>query len=113
MTAPSVLSLATDGLAFATGGLTTYFDCFQTMTIRVGRVPETFRFNPYVIGLAVLCGSVAAMACWASAMAPNGVLSTVLTLQSADPWRGVVVGASVLILIRSKLFNIANSPVGG
>jgi hypothetical protein len=37
----------------------------------------------------------------------------VLTLKSADPYRGFVVGASVLVLIRSKLFNIENSPFGG
>jgi hypothetical protein len=59
----SNLSLATNGLAFAVGALTTYFDCHQTLTSRLGRVPETFRLNGSVIALSVFCGGIAAAAC--------------------------------------------------
>ena len=109
----SALAAGTDSLAFAVGALTTYFDCYQTLTVRIGRVPETFRVNSYVLGLAVVCGAIAALACWASRLYPSSVLSTVLTLDYQDPFRGLVVGASVLILLRSKVFNIQDSSFGG
>jgi len=99
--------------AFLVGALTTYFDCYSTLASRIGRVPGTFGSNPLVIGLAVLCGALAAGACWLSGRDRSGVINTVLSLQAPDPWRGVVVGASVLVLIRSKLFNVQDSPFGG
>lgn len=95
------------------GGLTTYFGCYSTLTSRIGRVPSAFVANRLVIGLALICGLIAAGACWISDRDPGSAISTVLGLKTPDPWRGLVVGASVLILIRSKLFNIQDSPFGG
>ncbi len=107
------LSALSDSLAFVVGGLTAYFDCFGTLAARVGRVPETFASNPFVIGLALACGGIAALACRISGQHADSVFGTVLTLRATDPYRGFVVGASVLVLLRSKLFNIQDSPFGG
>ncbi len=69
--------------------------------------------NRWIIFLAVLCGDIAALACWLTTGEKDGALGTILTLKADDPWRGIVVGASVLVLIRSKLLNIKDSPAGG
>ncbi|MEJ0044796.1 MAG: hypothetical protein WDN04_00525 [Rhodospirillales bacterium] len=61
----------------------------------------------------MLCGDIAALACWLTTGEKDGALGTILTLKADDPWRGIVVGASVLVLIRSKLLNIKDSPAGG
>jgi hypothetical protein len=100
-------------LAFLVGGVTTYFDCYSTLTARIMRVPSTFATNRWIIFLAVICGDIAALACWLTAGAKDSAIATILTLKADDPWRGAVVGASVLILIRSKLLNIKDSPAGG
>ncbi len=107
------LALTSDGLALFVGALTTYFDYYSKLTDDVGRLPIAFRSNWIVLLVSVGCGAIAAVACWLSGTNPDGVLSTILTVKTSDPWRGLVVGASVLILLRSKLFNIQDSPFGG
>lgn len=108
----SPLAIAADALAFAVGGLTTYFDYYDKFTQAVGRLPIAFRANPIVLAVSVGCGAIAAALCAITAN-PENVFSTVLTLKAPDPWRGAVVGASVLILLRSKFLNIQDSPFGG
>lgn len=108
-----VLWILSASLALVVGAIITYLDCYATLTNRVGRVPGAFVKNPLVIGLALLCGVIAAIACYISDVCPKSIVGNVLALNAPDPVRGLVVGASVLILIRSKLLNIKDSPFGG
>jgi hypothetical protein len=100
-------------LAFFVGGLMTYVDCYQTMTSRIIRAPSTFLANPWVICLSLFCGALTSVACFIAEAFPDSAINAVRTLKKPAPWRGFIVGASVLLLIRSYLFNIKDSPIGG
>lgn len=100
-------------LAFVFGAGAACLDSRQTMAARVPRVPANFWSNRVAICLSCVCGTIAAVACWVIITYRDAALSRVVSFDAADPWRGLWVGASVLILLRSKLFNIQDSPIGG
>ncbi len=100
-------------LAFLTGSLTTFFDCYQTLKSRIVWMPRGMASDASVLALSIACGSIAAVTCWWSGLDPDSVFNTIVSWRLSDPQRGLVVGASVLTLIRSNLFNIKESPFGG
>src|SRR5207249_4190821 len=64
--------------------------------------------------LCALCGAFASIAYGFTDPTGTDVISTAITLKAQNPLlRGIAVGATVLILLRSKLFNIQDSGFGG
>ena len=101
-------------LALLAAGAATAWDCKTVLAQATGRVPSFMVIHPGVVILCSLCGIIAALAY--NFTDPNGgdVVSTALTLKIANPvWRGVMVGVTILVLLRSKLFNAGNSGFGG
>jgi hypothetical protein len=99
-------------LAFTVGATVTYLDCYSTLANRVGRVAGSFVANPAILALCAACGLIAASVCWATSGEQANAVSRVLTLTAPDPWRGVAVGLSVLVLIRSKIANLGEKNLG-
>jgi hypothetical protein len=111
----SVLAFAGgNALAFATAAAAVFFDCYTSLAKSLPRVPGSIITHPAMLALCAVCGVIAAGAY--SLTDPNGsdVVSTILTLQAKNPLlRGIAVGAMVLVIIRSKLFNTQDSGFGG
>ncbi len=101
-------------LAFAAAAIATVLDCYFTMAKSLPRVPGLILVHPGILLLATLCGAVAVLAFAVADPAGGDVISTAITLKQANPiLRGLAVGGMVLVLIRSKLFNVQDSGLGG
>jgi hypothetical protein len=101
-------------LAFATAAAAVFFDAYTNLAKSLPHVPGDIARRPAILILCGLCGAVACIAYGLTDPSGNDVISTVLTLKTQNPLlRGVAVGATVLILLRSKLFNIQDSGFGG
>jgi hypothetical protein len=101
-------------LAFATAGTAVLFDAYTNLAKSLPRVPGVIVRHPAILGLCVACGAVACVAYGLTDPKGTDVISTALTLKVQNAlFRGLAVGATVLILLRSKLFNIQDSGFGG
>jgi len=101
-------------LAFLTAATVVFFDLYTNLAKSISRVPGAIVTHPAILGLCALCGSIAAFAYGFTDPAGGDAVSTAITLQVQNPWRrGLVVGATVLVLLRSKLFNIQDTEIGG
>ena len=101
-------------LAFAAAALATFLDCYFTMAKSLPRVPGLILAHPGILALSALCGACAVLAFALTDPSGSDVISTAITLKQSNPiLRGLAVGAMVLVLIRSKLFNVQDSGLGG
>lgn len=101
-------------LAFAAAAIATVLDSYFTMSKSLPRVPGIIIAHRAIIWLAILCGGCAVLAFALTDPAGNDVISTAITLKQSNPiLRGIAVGAMVLVLLRSKLFNVQDSGLGG
>jgi energy-converting hydrogenase Eha subunit C len=99
--------------AFAAAAIATFLDCYFTMAKSLPRVPGLILVNRGILGLTVLCGGFAVLAFALTDPAGNDVVSTAITLKQTNPLlRGLAVGGMVLVIIRSKLFNVQDSGFG-
>jgi hypothetical protein len=92
-------------LAFAVAVAAVFFDCYtsleKTLPLRVpGSIITT---HPAILALCAVCGVIAAVAYTLTDWTGGDVVSTIITLKTENPLlRGIVVGAMVLVLIRSS-----------
>lgn len=101
-------------IAFAVAVLAIFIDCFQRISRNYRNIPPRFLTALPVIMLAGVCGVVAGGAYLATDPTGAGYIDKLLTLNIANPYsRAFYVGALVLVLIRSKLFQLQGADVGG
>lgn len=91
-----------------------YLDCYQRLSKNYPNVPALFFTSGPIFCLAVLCGLVAAIAFFGTDPKGTGFVDKLLTLNIESHYaRAFYVGALVLVLIRSKLFQVQGADVGG
>src|SRR5271166_1276382 len=101
-------------LAFLLAGITVLYDCHVSLQDRLKRVPMPIYRIPQAILLAVVCGGIAAVAFQFTDGTGHSVIDNVLGLSQQNPYlRGVCVGLTVLVLIRSKLSSVKGAEIGG
>jgi hypothetical protein len=101
-------------IAFVAAATATFLDMYFTLAKSLARVPGLILTNSGILGLSALCGAIAVIAFGVTSPEGTDVISTAITLKQTNPIsRGLVVGATVLVIIRSKLFNIKDSGFGG
>lgn len=101
-------------VAFATAGMGVLLDAYTNLAKSLPRVPSIIVIHRAILALCGLCGSAACVAYGLTDPSGTNVISTALTLKAQNALlRGLAVGATVLILLRSRLFNIQDSGFGG
>jgi hypothetical protein len=101
-------------LALAAAAGTVLYDCHVSIQDRLKRVPLPIYSTPQAIILAVACGAVAAIAFSFTDGKGDTLIDSVLGLKQPNPYlRGLCVGLTVLVLIRSKLSSIKGAEIGG
>jgi hypothetical protein len=101
-------------IAFLAAAVATFLDCYFTLAKSLPRIPALILVHPGILFLSALCGACAVLAFAFTDPSGNDVISTAITLRQTNPLlRGLAVGAMVLVLIRSKLFNVQESGLGG
>jgi len=94
--------------------VTVLYDCHVSIQDRLKRVPMPIYSAPQAILFAVACGLVAAVAFRFTDDRGDTLVDSILGLKQTNPYlRGVSVGLTVLVLIRSKLSSIKGAEVGG
>jgi len=93
--------------ALLVAGATVLYDCHVSIQDRLKRVPMPIYTTPQAMGLALLCGIVAAIAFFFTDGKGDTLVDSVLGLKQPNPYlRGLSVGLTVLLLIRSKLSRV-------
>jgi hypothetical protein len=101
-------------LAFATAATAVFIDAYANLAKSLLHVPGSIVRRPAILILCGLCGGVACVAYGLTDATGTDVISAAITLKAKNPLlRGLAVGATVLVLLRSKLFNIQESGFGG
>ena len=101
-------------LAFLFAGITVLYDCHVSIQDRLKRVPMPIFSAPQAIFLAACCGIVAVVAFAFTDGKGDTLVDSVLGLKQPNPYlRGLSVGLTVLVLIRSKISNIKGAEIGG
>ncbi len=101
-------------LALLLASVTVIYDCHVGVQERLKRVPMPIYSTPQAITFALLCGSFAAIAFEFTDDRGDTLIDSVLGLKQANPYlRGLSVGLTVLVLIRSKLSSIKGAEIGG
>jgi len=91
-----------------------YIDCYQRLSKTYPNVPAQFFTSIPMALLAALCGIVAAFAFLGTDPKGQGYIDKLLTLSIENHYtRAFYVGALILVLIRSKLFQLQGADVGG
>jgi hypothetical protein len=107
-------SFAGAGLALLFAAITVLYDCHVSIQDRLKRVPmPVYRVRSAIV-FALVCGSVAAIAFFFTDGRGDSLVDSILGLKQANPLlRGLCVGLTVLVLIRSKLSSIQGAEIGG
>jgi hypothetical protein len=101
-------------LALLFASVTVLYDCHVSIQDRLKRVPMPIYAAPQAILFALACGVVAAVAFRFTDDHGDTLVDSVLGLKQINPYlRGISVGLTVLVLIRSKLSSIKGAEVGG
>jgi hypothetical protein len=94
-------------IAFAVAVLAIYLDCYELINKSYRNVPRQFFTSGVVLLLACFCGLIAATAYFWTDPKGESWIDHLLTLQIENPYsRALYVGAAVLVLIRSQLFQL-------
>ena len=101
-------------LAFLFAAVTVLYDCHITIQSRLRRVPMPVYREPPALALACVCGVAAAAAFSFTDGSGTSLVDSVLGLRQGNPLlRGLCVGLTVLVLIRSKLSSFKGAEIGG
>ncbi len=101
-------------LALVFAAVTVLYDCHVSIQDRLKRVPMPIYTTPQAMFLALLCGIVAAVAFTFTTGRGDTLVDSILGLQQPNPYvRGLCVGLTVLVLIRSKISSIKGAEIGG
>jgi hypothetical protein len=101
-------------IAFVVALAAIYIDCYQRLSKHYANVPTQFFSSGPMFVLAALCGLGAAGAFLGTDPKGTGYIDKLLTLSIESHYvRAFYVGALVLVLIRSKLFQLQGADVGG
>jgi hypothetical protein len=101
-------------IAFLVAAVAIYIDCYQRLSKTYPNVPTQFFTSGTMLLLAAVCGSAAALAFFGTNPKGEGYIDKLLTLSIENHYtRAFYVGALVLVLIRSKLFQLQGTDVGG
>jgi hypothetical protein len=91
-----------------------YVDCYQRLSKLYPNVPKHFFTSGPMFVLALICGLAAAIAFYGTNPKGDGYIDKLLSLNIENNYaRAFYVGALVLVLIRSKLFQLQGADVGG
>jgi len=91
-----------------------YIDCYQRLSKLYRNVPRQFFTSGPMLLLALVCGLAATLAFYATDPKGTGYIDRLLSLNIENDYaRAFYVGALVLVLIRSKLFQLQGTDVGG
>ena len=112
---PETAQIATGSLlAWTTAGVTVLYDCHVSIQDRLKRVPIPIFRAPQALTFAFVCGVVAAIAFLFTDGKGDTIVDSVLGLKQPNPFlRGLIVGLTVLVLIRSKLSSVRGAEIGG
>lgn len=101
-------------LALVAAAGTVLYDCHVSVQDRLKRVPMPVYSTPQAIFLALVCGSAAAVAYGFTDGQGGSLVDSVLGLKQSNAYlRGLCVGLTVLVLIRSKISSIKGAEIGG
>lgn len=101
-------------LALLLASATVLYDCHVSIQERLKRVPMPIYTSPLAIAFALTCGLVALVAFEFTDGRGDTLIDSVLGLRQANPYlRGLCVGLTILVLIRSKLSSIKGAEIGG
>ncbi len=109
-----ITDLVCFGIAFLIAIVAIYVDCYQIVRKIIWSVPRQFYTSPAILLLAA-CGGLIAGICYLFAdPRGDGYVSKLLTLSIENPYlRAANVGVLVLVLIRSRLFQLQGADFGG
>jgi hypothetical protein len=94
--------------------LAIYIDCYQRLSKTYPNVPRQFFTSGAMFLLAITCGLAAAAAFFGTDPKGDGYIDKLLTLSIENSYtRAFYVGALILVLVRSKLFQLQGADVGG
>jgi hypothetical protein len=98
-------------LALLAAAITVLYDCHVSIQDRLKRVPLPIYRAPEAVVLAPSCGAIAAIAFQFTDGKGDTLIDSILGLKQSNPYlRGLCVGLTVLVLIRSKLSSIKGAP---
>jgi hypothetical protein len=101
-------------LALLLASVTVLYDCHVSIQDRLKRVPMPIYASPQALAFALACGIVAVVAFEFTDGSGNTLMDSTLGLKQTNSYlRGLSVGLTVLVLIRSKLSSIKGAEVGG
>lgn len=101
-------------VAFLVALIAIYVDCYQRLSKTYPNVPLQFFTSWAILFLAGISAIVAAAAFTATDGQGKSTIDKLLSLSIENPYgRGFAVGATVLVLIRSKLFQLQGGDFGG
>ena len=101
-------------LAISLAFITVLYDCHVSIQSRLKRVPRLILGEPSALVFALVCGLIAGFAFQFTDGKGDTLVDSVLGLKQANPLlRGISVGLTVLVLIRSKLSSIKGAEIGG
>jgi hypothetical protein len=91
-----------------------YVDCYQRLSKLYPNVPAQFFTSGPMFVLAFVCGAAAGVAFYGTDPKGTGFIDKLLSLNIQNDYsRAFYVGTLVLVLIRSKLFQMQGADVGG
>lgn len=101
-------------IALVVAAAAVYVDCYQRLSKLYTNVPSQFFSSGPLFLLALACGLVAAAAFYFTDPKGTGYIDKLLSLNIENDYgRAFYVGALILVLIRSKLFQLQGADIGG
>jgi hypothetical protein len=101
-------------IALLVASVAIYIDCYQRLSKLYRNVPTQFFTSGPMFLLGLSCGLAAAAAFYGTDPNGAGYIDKLLSLNITNDYaRAFYVGALVLVLIRSKLFQLQGTDVGG
>lgn len=101
-------------VAFLVALIAIYVDCYQRLSKIYPNVPRQFFTSGAIFLLAAICAILAGAAFTATDGKGGSTIDKLLSLSIENPYgRAVAVGGAVLVLVRSKLFQLQGGDFGG
>ncbi len=101
-------------IALVVAAAAIYVDCYQRLSKLYINVPSQFFSSGPLFLLALACGLVAAVAFYSTDPKGTGYIDKLLSLSIENDYvRAFYVGALILVLVRSKLFQLQGADIGG